>query len=289
VAEALGRVGDASAIAVLIGLLGRREARAAARAALARAGDRAFEQAAAALSETDRPAPVRANLPRVLVEINAARAAGVLLDALLIEEDGFVRYRILRALNRLQRVATEARLDEDVLGRAAAAAVESAYRYLAWRLWLEEGAARVPGRRTPTWQLLRDLLREKEDNAIERLFRVLALRYPRDDFRRLLRTLRGSGRRTRAAGRELIDNLLDGAAHTLTLALIDEVSDRQRLAAIAGDLPPREPMYRDLLDEIRAHEVGGTLAALAAHHAVELALPAQVDDMGTALPRVAHA
>ena len=270
VAAALGSVGGAEAIAILLSLLGRREVRAAARAALARVGADAFDAVAAALADEDRPSSVRANLPRALVEIDPERATRVLLDGLLVEGDGFVRYRTLRALNRIRRARPETELDEDILGRAAVSAVESAYRYLTWRLFLDQGAERVAGRRTPTWELLRALLREKEDNAVERLFRVLALRYPRDDFRRLLRSLRTGGRRTRAAGRELIENLLTGPAHTLTLALVDEVSDRERLAALAGGAPPHPTTYRDLLAQIRAEERGGTLAALAEHHAAEL-------------------
>jgi AAA family ATP:ADP antiporter len=292
VAAALGTIGDGAAIEILLTLLGRREARAAARAGLGRAAGGAFELAAAALSDGDRPLPQRANLPRALVEIDPERAPRALLDGLLSEDDGFVRYRILRALNRVQRTRPETALDEDILGRAAVAAVDSAYRYLAWRLFLDDGAARLGARRTPTWQLLRELLREKEDNAIERLFRVLALRYPRDDFRRLLRTLREGGRRARAAGRELIDNLLAGPAHTLTLALVDEVGDRERLAAIAGGAPPRGPTYRELLAEIRAEEQGGTLSSLAAHHAAELepALPGiDLGDDRNGRTRVAHA
>jgi hypothetical protein len=270
VAAALGGVGDAAAITTLITLLGRREARAAARTALARAGARAFDQVAASLSGADRPPVVRASLPRALVDIDPARAPHVLLDGLLVETDGLVRYRILRALNRLRRAQPEAVLDRDILGRAAVAAVESAHRYLTWRLLLDDGAERVTGRRTATWRLLRELLREKEDNAVERLFRVLALRYPGNDFRRLLRTVRAGGRRERAAGRELIENLLTGPALILTLALIDDVGDRERLAAMADGAPPRAPAYWDLLAQIRCEEQGGTLAALAAHHIDEL-------------------
>jgi hypothetical protein len=270
VAAALGGLGDAAAVATLITLLGRREARAAARTALARAGHRAFDQAAAALSGADQPPMVRASLPRALVEIDPARAPRVLLDGLLVESDGVVRYRILRALNRLRRAQPRAVLDPDILGRAAVSAVESAYRYLTWRLFLDDGGERVTGRRTATWRLLRELLREKEDNAVERLFLVLALRYPRDDFRRLLPTLRGGGRRERAAGRELMENLLTGPALILTLALIDDVGDRERLAAMAGGAPPRAPAYRDLVAQIRGAEQGGTLAALATHHIDEL-------------------
>jgi AAA family ATP:ADP antiporter len=234
-------------------------------------GGRAFEAVAAALADPDQPPAVRSKAPRALVEIDPERSVGVLLDGLLTEQDGFVRFRILRALGRLRRARPAVALDEDILGRAAVAAVDSAYRYLFWRLSLEDGAGRRPRRRTATWELLCDLLREKEENAIERLFRVLTLRYPQDDFRRLLRALRAGGTRTRAAGRELIDNLLSGPAHTLTLALIDDASDRRRLAALMQGAPPIASTYQQLLEVIRVEEEGGTLASLAAHHAAELA------------------
>jgi len=193
-----------------------------------------------------------------------------LLDGLIVEGDGFVRYRILRALDRVRRAHPGTPLDEDILGRAAVAAVRSAYRYLAWRVFLDDGGRRFPRRQTPTRDLLRDLLAEKEENAVERLFRVLALRYPGEDFRRLLRELRTGERRTRAAVRELIENLLSGPARVLTLALIDEKDDRRRLLALAAGRPPRAPTYRRLLAIIVEEEEGTMLGALAARHAGEM-------------------
>jgi len=265
-----GRAGH-RALEALVSLLERREGRAPARAALARMPG-AFEAVYAALTDPARAVGVRAQAPRALVEIDAARSVTPLLEGLLIERDGFVRYRILRALHRVRRARPETPLDEDILGRAALAAVRSAHRYLAWRLLLEEGARRVALRGTATRALLRDLLAEKEENAVERLFLVLALRYPREDFRRLLRELRSGECRARAAGRELVENLLRGPARALTLALVDEADDRTRLLALGGGRPPRAPTDRRLLAAIRDEEAGGMLGALAARHAEELAL-----------------
>jgi ATP:ADP antiporter, AAA family len=279
VAGALGVLGGAAAITALVKLLGTREARVQARAALTQVGTPAFDVLAAALADPGRPVSIRANVARALVEIDPERSLGVLLDGLLVEEDGFVRFRILRALNRVRRLRPKAAIDEDILGRAAVAAAESAYRYLAWRIFIQDGADRVPERRTPTWLLLRDLLDDKEQNAVERLFRVLTLRYPREDFRKLLRALRLGSRRMRANSRELIENLLTGPAQALTLALIDDIGDRDRLSAMTRANPsgghksaaPRASTYRDLLTTIRLEEQGGTLAALAGHHLLELA------------------
>lgn len=212
----------------------------------------------------------QSDVPRLLLDIDSERAIGPLLDRLLVEKDARARSHILRALERVRRAHSYVEIDEDILGRAAAEAVRSAYRYLAWRVFLEAGAARLPGRRTPTWALLRDLLAKKEEIAVQHLFQVLSLRYPRDDFRRLLCTMRTGGRRTRAAARELLENLLSGPARVLTLALVVDAGDRERLAAMARDPPPPPPRYRALLAAIRAEDAGGTLSALAARHVAEL-------------------
>jgi ATP:ADP antiporter, AAA family len=277
VAATFGALGSPRAIASLVELLGLRQVRAEAGAALARIGHPAFAALARTLPDATRPLPVRANVPRALVEVDVERAAGPLLDGLLVEQDGFVRFRILRALNRVRQARPALGLDEDILGRAATAAVDSAYRYLSWRLALESGAVRQPARRTATWDLLRELLGEKEDNAVERLFAVLELRYARESFRRLLRTVRTGDRRARAAGRELIENLLTEPARALTLALVDELSDTDRLSRLAAGPAAPALTYRKLLASIRSEETGGTLAALAAHHAAELAVPAEAD------------
>src|SRR5205814_2133033 len=83
-------------------------------------------------------------------------------------------------------------------------------------------------------------------------------------FRGLLRTVRTGDRRTRAAARELIENLLTGPARELTLALVDELSDADRQARLGAGTSPAQPTYRKLLAGICADEAGGTLAAPAA-------------------------
>jgi AAA family ATP:ADP antiporter len=207
---------------------------------------------------------------RAPVDNAGDQAVAVLLDALLVERDAAVRSRILRTLIRVRRARPALALDEDILGRVAVAAVKSAHRYLAWRLFLEDGAARHPARRTTAWRMLHEHLRAQEQTSIDWLFRVLALRYPGDDFPEVLRTLRAGGRRMRAIGRELIDNVLAGPAHRLTLALIADASDRERLAGMTGVQPSRAPTYRRLLEMMQIEEAGGELAALAARHAAEL-------------------
>ena len=66
---------------------------------------------------------------------------------------------------------------------------------------------------------------------LERLSEVLALRYPRENLRKLREALRKGARRTQAAARELAVNVLDASARTLMLALAAP-TDQERLAVL---------------------------------------------------------
>jgi ATP/ADP translocase len=252
----------------LIPLLAREEMRAVARASLVAAGPAALPSLKRALLDPGQPRVVRVNVIRPLAEIDPLAAAPLFADALLGERDPFVALRLARALDRLTRDRPELSLDHRLLDRAAVAAGESAGRYLAWRLALEEGAEHDPARDTATSAMLRVALHEQEETAVELLFHVLALRDPQEDFRRLLLALRAGPRRTRAAARELVGNLLTGAARATTLALM-QPGDRARLTALGR--PPEQLEYRALLAALATE--GGSIARLAVHHADELGGP----------------
>ena len=258
------RGGD-DAVAALIPLLGREEMRVVARASLISTGAAALPALGRALVDPNQPRAVRVNAIRPLVELDPDGAAGTLANALLREGDPFVALRMARALDRLRRDRPQLSIDRAILERAAARAGDSARRYLGWRLALEAEVERAPGRDTPTSAMLRVALHEQEETAVELLFQVLALCHPEEDFQRLLVALREGPRRTRAAARELVANLLTGAARTITLALI-EPSDQARLTKLGR--VPEPTAYRTLLEDIATE--GGSIAKLAARHAGEL-------------------
>jgi hypothetical protein len=273
--EAAQRAGDPAAVSHLAGLLARRELRRSARAALVEMGEAALSPLAASLADPRVPLAVRLQIPRALVEVGGARAVPALEERLLVEEDSLIRFRVLRALVWLKRREPALPLDEDVLGRVAWRAMEVALLCLDWRRQLVAGASRFPARATATYELLLALLDDKRRHALERLFLVLALRYPGEDFARIRRGLDSEDPRVRAASRELLGSTLQGPARALTLLLAEALDDGEMDARILAQVAPyyqRRPAasYRDLLETI-AQQGGGTLAAFAVAHAEELA------------------
>jgi hypothetical protein len=258
--------GGDQATSALIALLARQDMRAVARASLLAAGASALPALNSTLLDPAQPRAVRVNVIRPLVEIDPVSALQTLPDALVRERDPVVALRLARVLDGLLRERPGRSIDPDTLDRAAVSAGATAHRYLAWRLALEEAVETEPGRDTALSGMLRVALREQEETAIELLFHVLALRHPEEDFRRLLQALRAGPRRTRAAARELVGNLLAGPARATTLALMER-SDRARLTALGGAAQLTE--LSSLLDAIAIE--GGSIGELARRHARELA------------------
>jgi hypothetical protein len=70
---------------------------------------------------------------------------------------------------------------------------------------------------------------DKERNATERLFRLLGLAHPTEDFAEIHRGL-SSTKDARATSMELIENVLDDPLRAAVVGLVDDVPGEQRLA-----------------------------------------------------------
>jgi hypothetical protein len=273
VARAMGAVRSARFLPLLVELLGHREARGEARAALIAYGSEGLSFLEGQLADEALPLELRRHLPRTIALFEPAAAARVLERRLLDERVGAVRYRMLRGLNRLAAASTEVRLDRGLLERATRATAEAVFRMLQWRAVLESGALAEPRRSTPGHGLLVQLLRDKESQAIERLLRLLALQHRSEDFRDIARGLRSRDPRRRASSRELLENLLRPPLRDPILAIVGEPGDPGRLAA-GGELRPTgDPDYEGVLGRI-LDEGGESLRCIAAYHVGELSLVA---------------
>ena len=114
---------------------------------------------------------------------------------LVAEEDGMVRYKILRGLGRLAAENPHLALDaERAPRRGRSGRWRPIFRLVHWRTVLARGAADDPRRATPGHELLVELLRDKEAHAVERVFRLLGLQYRGEDFEKIYRGLRSSER-----------------------------------------------------------------------------------------------
>jgi hypothetical protein len=197
----------------------------------------------------------------------------VLQRHLLPEKDGMVRYRILRALGRVATRHPEIHLDEKQLVRAAGGTVEVLARLVHWRSVLDDGAETRPERRTAGHQMLEALLRDKSENAEERLFRLLDLIYRQESFRQIYRGLRSPDRRVQASSLELLENILQPPLKAAVLALVtgSALPPAARREAIAPFYRPEPLDYETLLTRL-IEQPGETLRSLAVFHVGELGL-----------------
>jgi AAA family ATP:ADP antiporter len=271
VARSIGQLGDESFLPTLLEQLRREAVRSEARRAFRTFGAKGLAFLERALEDHTLPQELRRHIPRTIAGFPAEQAVTVLQRHLLEEEDGMVRFRILRALGRVATRHPGVDLDEGVLSEGAGRTLETLGRLAHWRSVLERGAAEDPSRRTPGHQMVVALLRDKAGNAEERLFRLLDLLYREEDFRRIYRGLRSPDRRVRASSRELMENVLQPPFKTPVLALVDGDGAGLASEAMGAFYRPESLDYETLLTRL-VEQPGEILRSLAVFHVGELGL-----------------
>lgn len=275
IARAMGAVRSDAFLPALISYLVSHEVRPAAREALVAHGDRALAFLSESLADEALPHEIRRHVPRSLILFEPVAATKVLQARLLDETDGLVRFKIIRALGRIATDNAGIRFDDKILDQAIERTVAATYRLIEWRLILERGGAENPKRKTTGHDLLVALLRDKETHAIERMFRLLSLRFTRENFKPIHRGLGSSNAKIRATSRELTANVLRPPLRDWVAGLIDDAPDAERLAA-RGLALTRALSYEELLGEL-LEQPGETIRSLAAGHIGELGLVSFAD------------
>src|SRR6185369_5366319 len=103
------------------------------------------------------------------------------------------------------------------------------------------GVAEDAARATAGGDLLDAILRDRQRKALERLFRLLGLAHPGEDWKRMYLGLESTDPVSRASSRELLEHSLDQPLRGAVLALVDDIPDAERLSgATPFHLP--EPM-----------------------------------------------
>jgi hypothetical protein len=271
VAWAMAAAPIAEFLPALLQMLGTRGVRGAARAALVAQGDAGLELLGQALVDERLPLEIRRHLPRTIALFPPQAAVALLESRVREEPDGAVRFKLISALGRLVTDHPGLALDQQVLDDATADSLVAAFRMIDWRLTLQHGARDDPRRATGGHDLLVTLLRDKERQVLERIFRFLDLRLRDEDLKRIYRGLRSTSPKVRANSRELLENLLPERWRPQVLALVDDGSDGQKLALAAPFYLPRRLDYESLLATL-LEEQSETIRSITAHHVGELGL-----------------
>jgi ATP:ADP antiporter, AAA family len=269
---AMGRAFSPAVLPCLVDALANELTRPDAEQALAAHGDVAFEALRARFEDTTAETKLRWRIPAAMALCNPEQALPALLAWLHQEPHGRVRFATLLVLERLMRQHPTWAVDKTALNRAVNETVTRAYRYLGARLFLLRGVDREATRKTPGHDLLHDLLRDKELNARGRLFRLLALLHPTEDFGQIYRGL-GFNKEQRATSLELIESILSEPLRSAVLGLVDDGADEQRLMRGGRYHRVRPLDYRPLLEDLSQGE-SAAVREVARFHAQELGFSA---------------
>jgi len=236
----------------LISLLAERSLREEVRSALVSFGPQALARLEEALSNPGLPHAIRRQLPQTIGSFGSPQASRILLTHLLSERDGMIRFKVLRALGRWRNQQPHLPLDISVLERSLHQTLSAGFRFMRWRRALEAGAREGPRRKSETHQVLVLLLRDKQDHALERTFRLLNLYTGNDEFRGIFRGLHSPRKEPRASSRELLEHLLLSSLKRPLLTLVDDLLEPPDLFLTdegpAANHAPYEVVLGELLE-----------------------------------------
>ena len=259
----------------LVDLLVVRGIRSDVRRALVAAGPPAIDELAKRLGCDKTAINVQAQVPRTLARFHSREAAEQLITSLTRVESGLVRFRILAALETLlDRRRTGDEASRDLRKALDLSPLQSEFdRTLAraQEMWATEQGLAIaqashPTHRTVGGELLVDVLRDKRALAVGRLFRMLALLHPNEDFHSIEDGLRTGDASERAAAEEIVETVLRADVAAALLAVTrGEGAVPSGLASVAGF----DAHYANLLGRV-LEDASATLRAVALYHADEI-------------------
>lgn len=243
----LAQVRTPPVIAGLVPLLADEATRDEATHALALCGTDGLGAITRALRDDRTPATLAWHLPRALTSFPAEQALPVLLGCMQDSRDGMVRYRCLRAVERLAAIDTSLVVDRRILRSEIDEAVRRAVWCLSRRVALREATSAERGFGTVSQGLLIDLLADKERHAIDRLLRLLGLWVRTADLAHVRRGLVSEDPRLVGSALELLGHLLPVELRDTVLPLVSARPERDRLASMdVGELPRPDEVIEEL-------------------------------------------
>ena len=224
--RSLKAIGDFDVLFVppLIALLRDRRHKATAREILVGYGEPVIDTLAYFLRDPDEDIWVRRHIPATLARIPSQKSMNALVDA-LAEQDGFLRFKVMAAMERLRRDRPELTVPREPIEKLALREGYRSLTCLSLRYNLVELAKR------PSDGLLMRALGEKTAREVDRIFRLLGFVYSSIDIAAARWALEHGDSRARARSLEFLDNTLSGAL-------------RKRLMPVLEDAPVEEKVRK---------------------------------------------
>jgi HEAT repeat protein len=209
-------------VPTLISLLRNRKLKSDAREMLVGCGEQILGILGHFLRDPDEDIWVRRHLPITIALIPCPKAMEILMGA-LEEQDGFLRFKILAAIERLHRTNPELSFSLDSIESRALQEGSQCIKYRAYYRYLFEREG------LPKDSLLACALQEKMARSRDRIYRLLGLIYPWKDIEAARYAVKHSDSRTRSAALEYLDNELKGALRKKLMPVLEEPTAGEEL------------------------------------------------------------
>jgi AAA family ATP:ADP antiporter len=214
-------------VTTLISLLRNRRQKSSARELLVSYGERVLPILAHFLRDEGEDIWIRRHIPATIARIPCQAAMNILVDA-LNEQDGFLRYHVIAALERIHRIKPELSFNrqqiESLIQEECARHEE--YRRL-YRVLFES-------RIYPGDSLVARAAVEKMKRGVDRIYRLLTLLYPWKDIAAARHTIEHGDARSRAHTVEYLDNILEGCLRKTLIPLLEDTPATERSLRIDG-------------------------------------------------------
>jgi ATP/ADP translocase/CRP-like cAMP-binding protein len=272
-------MGDSRAMLVpaLVSLLGHRALKREARETLAGYGPEAVDLLAHVLNDPDEYIWSRRHVPATLAQIPTQRSMDTLVAA-LDHRDGFLRYKIVQAIETLRRGHPHLTFSSAAIDALIVRETSRYFTYLTLRANLMGPKAGAED------SLIARVLDDKLGRTLDRIFRELALIYPWQDIAAARRAIASPDSRKRARALEYLDNLLPGPMRKRILPIVDEVPIAEKVRAANSFLKSRPRDLEDTLAQL-VHDDDPVVAAAA----IDLAEARQLDGLKSDLAFVISA
>jgi ATP:ADP antiporter, AAA family len=214
--------GDFIFVPTLVSLLRNRRLKGRARTALVSYGEPVVESLAFFLRDADEDIWVRRHIPGTLAQIPSQKSVDVLIAALQ-ERDGFIRYKVVSALERLRREHPELTLEGESIEKLAIQEARRFFNFLSLH-------ANLFGKGTLSDDsLLSQGLLEQTNRLRNRIFKLLTLLYPPADIDVARWTLEHGDGRSRSSASEYLDNILSGPLRKYVLPVLEDMPRDERV------------------------------------------------------------
>lgn len=209
---ATGKLQKAWHIDAVVGRLEEPTLRDEAADALAQIGNAAVATLRRYLLDSGAPASIRRQIPGVLMRIGTPASEQSLMEGLL-ESDTTLRFRIIASLNKLRKQHPEMVIDTQAIEALLGAEIVGHYR--SYQVLGALGDALVDDNPVV------GTLKRSMEQEVERIFRLMGLLFPGDDFHSAYFGLRSTNKRVRANALEFLDNVLRPQLRNVLVPLLD--------------------------------------------------------------------